>query len=406
MRARSLLSRRSVALVAIVASLPLGGRALAQDSGGIDTTRQQLEKVRQQRANAAAKVDGLKGDQTEVSKALDALDDNVRGQQAAYANAIRKADDAAAELRVAEQQVTDQRAKVDELAVSARKAALKAYVHPPDDLTESIAAGVAPSEAVVKRVLAGLQSSASVDVLDALGKAQEDLERAQATAQRASDKASRQRDTAGQRLTKLQDALGQQKVLLDRVDDRLDDALGESAALEQLDSQLSATLWRQQADLAARAAAARALFERAGGSSDDGRSFDVGDSVIVTVQGVRVAASIAAQVDAMFNAAAAVGLDLGGSGYRSPAAQIAMRRSHCGSSSYAIYRMPPSRCRPPAARPGRSMHEQGLAIDVTCQGALITSRGNRCFVWLARNASRYGFYNLPSEPWHWSVNGR
>jgi len=52
------------------------------------------------------------------------------------------------------------------------------------------------------------------------------------------------------------------------------------------------------------------------------------------------------------------------------------------------------------------MHEQGLAIDMTCQGALITSRGNRCFVWLARNASRYGFYNLPSEPWHWSVNGR
>ena len=23
----------------------------------------------------------------------------------------------------------------------------------------------------------------------------------------------------------------------------------------------------------------------------------------------------------------------------------------------------------------------------------------------ARNASRYGLYNLPSEPWHWSTNG-
>ncbi|MDP9072547.1 MAG: hypothetical protein M3N68_14935 [Actinomycetota bacterium] len=27
------------------------------------------------------------------------------------------------------------------------------------------------------------------------------------------------------------------------------------------------------------------------------------------------------------------------------------------------------------------------------------------FQWLAGNASRFGFYNLPSEPWHWSVNG-
>jgi hypothetical protein len=25
---------------------------------------------------------------------------------------------------------------------------------------------------------------------------------------------------------------------------------------------------------------------------------------------------------------------------------------------------------------------------------------------LRRNAGRYGFYNLPSERWHWSVDGR
>ncbi|WNG61464.1 M15 family metallopeptidase [Archangium gephyra] len=27
------------------------------------------------------------------------------------------------------------------------------------------------------------------------------------------------------------------------------------------------------------------------------------------------------------------------------------------------------------------------------------------FVWLKANAARYGFINLPSEPWHWSTNG-
>lgn len=25
--------------------------------------------------------------------------------------------------------------------------------------------------------------------------------------------------------------------------------------------------------------------------------------------------------------------------------------------------------------------------------------------WLAANAPSYGFFNLPSEPWHWTVNG-
>ena len=43
----------------------------------------------------------------------------------------------------------------------------------------------------------------------------------------------------------------------------------------------------------------------------------------------------------------------------------AVRRANCGSSNYAIYQMPASACSPPTARPGTSMHEQGLAIDFT-----------------------------------------
>jgi LAS superfamily LD-carboxypeptidase LdcB len=51
------------------------------------------------------------------------------------------------------------------------------------------------------------------------------------------------------------------------------------------------------------------------------------------------------------------------------------------------------------------MHEQGLAIDFTADGGIITSRSSPAYRWLQANASRYGLYNLPSEPWHWSVNG-
>ena len=47
------------------------------------------------------------------------------------------------------------------------------------------------------------------------------------------------------------------------------------------------------------------------------------------------------------------------------------------------------------------MHEQGLAIDFNRSSTHYTA----VYHWLRAHAWRYGFYNLPSEPWHWSVNG-
>jgi LAS superfamily LD-carboxypeptidase LdcB len=48
------------------------------------------------------------------------------------------------------------------------------------------------------------------------------------------------------------------------------------------------------------------------------------------------------------------------------------------------------------------MHERGLAVDFrNC-----SVRSTACYQWLAGNAARFGFFNLPSEPWHWSTTGR
>jgi LAS superfamily LD-carboxypeptidase LdcB len=127
---------------------------------------------------------------------------------------------------------------------------------------------------------------------------------------------------------------------------------------------------------------------------------------LTTVRGITVATSIAGQLDAMLGAAASAGITLGGSGYRDINRQIELRRAHCGTSYYAIYEMPAMLCTPPTAIPGLSMHEKGLAVDFTWNGRAITSRDSPAFQWLAANAGRYGFINLPSEPWHWSVSGR
>jgi hypothetical protein len=127
---------------------------------------------------------------------------------------------------------------------------------------------------------------------------------------------------------------------------------------------------------------------------------------IISVRGIRVARRIAPQVEGLLAAAAAAGLQLSGGGWRSRQRQIELRRQHCGTTPYDIYERPSNQCTPPTARPGNSMHEQGLAIDFTNNGELIGSRSNPAFVWLSQNAERFGLRNLPSEPWHWSVNGR
>ncbi len=60
----------------------------------------------------------------------------------------------------------------------------------------------------------------------------------------------------------------------------------------------------------------------------------------------------------------------------------------------------------PAAPLGTSMHQWGLAIDFGCGGKSWSNSGAKCQNWIKANAGKYGLKNLPSEPWHYSTNGR
>ena len=126
---------------------------------------------------------------------------------------------------------------------------------------------------------------------------------------------------------------------------------------------------------------------------------------IVRVRGFRVATVLAPRLAALLAAADVDGISLKGSGYRSRDRQIELRRKHCGPTHFDIWERRSSQFRPPTATPGRSMHERGLAIDFTQHGRALT-RESSGFRWLMQNAARFGLKNMPSEPWHWSVNGR
>jgi hypothetical protein len=135
-----------------------------------------------------------------------------------------------------------------------------------------------------------------------------------------------------------------------------------------------------------------------------------GSGQLRTVGGITVDASIAGNLERLLNDARADGIVLGGHGYRSPEVTARLR---IANGCPDVYDSPASACRVPTARPGSSMHEQGLAIDFTYRGQTIcfprpASRcsGNAAFDWLRANAHKYGLKNLPSEAWHWSTNGR
>ena len=95
------------------------------------------------------------------------------------------------------------------------------------------------------------------------------------------------------------------------------------------------------------------------------------------------------------------GISISCGGFRTQQRQIELRKINgCPD----VYTAPASSCRVPTAIPGRSLHEIGMAIDITSGGRSLTS-ASPAFKWLKLHAAEYGFKNLPSEPWHWSITG-
>ena len=131
------------------------------------------------------------------------------------------------------------------------------------------------------------------------------------------------------------------------------------------------------------------------------------------VKGIYVCTSIAKDLENLINDAQKSKIVLGGFAYRSTQRQEELRNKHCGCSGNrtCIYEKSAGQCSPPTAKPGRSRHESGLAIDFTCGSAGVINVTKRpatkvCFDWLKSNAKKHNLYNLASENWHWSIDGK
>ncbi len=404
----SVLRCAAVVLVGLVSTAPaVGATTLHTPSGSsqkLSTLEAQRNAVRAQKAKSASKVNALKASDSQIKSTLNDLSANVSDTSQRLQDAQAAVSQAESDQATAQAQIASAKSKLGALRKRIRTQAVEAYVSGQAQDGWSIFTPGSADDAINRETILDFQSAHSLDSLEDYRSIQEDLDSAKQRADSAAQRAHDHRDAVSQRLAQLQAAQAQQQKFADQVDQRIDSELAEADSLSSVDSALSSQIVQQQSALAQEVASVTRNQARNGGNVKVPSFANAGGAGIVTVQGIQVASSIAANLNALLNAARADGIVMSGGGYRDPAQQIALRKAHCGSSNYEIYDAPASSCSPPTAQPGMSMHERGLAVDFTVGGQTIT-RGSAAFAWLSAHAASYGFYNLPSEPWHWSVNG-
>ena len=429
-------SRWLGAAVLLVAAAAAGPAAAQSDEEIITESRQRVRDTEAQREAldeaAAVATESLDAATAEAEDLIDALNKAqaaVDAQQSALDEAERAVTDAEAVVLEAEARIAELSAELVATQEGLREAVIESYVSFQAPTGTFSVLGSDPWQNAREEALAGFATGSRIDDIDELRRLGEELERWRLLALEATDTAEAHRRAAALILGDLRTAVDREAALSVAAEERVERRLYEVQTIRQLDAtlaaeieaaerEIAAALERQRAEEEARRRAEeerrRAEEARLRAEQEDAAARALAESVdpsdtglpLVWVRGFEVHTQIADGVEGLVAAMEAEGFNLAGWGYRTAQEQINLRRSHCGTSEWAIWSKPSSTCRPPTARPGRSNHERGLAIDLTNNGRLITSRNSTVFQALQRLAPGFGLKNLPSEPWHWSVDGR
>jgi septal ring factor EnvC (AmiA/AmiB activator) len=412
--------RRPIVTVVFATAVALGTTVAMPVAGGAqEDPARETEQVAHRQALVAVEVDILKADDRQVTQALGDIKANVDAQTAELAAAQQALAAANAALASADAGVADAQRRIDDLLAKTDHVVVDAFVTPATESALSMFTEES-SSANVKWAILDMQATADAALLAEYHDAHDRLRAEKAKRDEAAAQARNNRAEAEAALADKQAAVSQQALFAAEVQARIDQKLSEAEMLKGIDPALAAQLRAEQmqlaaalneldAEVAAELARRRAaeLSSQAEVNTAAGIQAPPGGVVSVPCPAggsIQVAGDISKPVGRLLTDAAEAGITMCGNGYRDPNDQIAVRRANCGTSQYAIWQMPASYCSPPTARPGTSMHEQGLAIDFTVGGSTI-GYGSAAYDWLKAHAADYGLSNLPSEPWHWSTNG-
>ncbi len=392
-------------LLAVMVVVGLLGSAMpseAQDlAEEIKELQEEREQLKEEQTTKARDIDVSTAEANELAAALGVLNGQVNAQEDSLEQAQVQLGLAEQRFAEASQAVIDKAAEIDRLKVQVSERAISAFVGQ-NVGSSPVLEDADPNQAIRMQSLVESVTSQEFDVAEQLREAREDLAIEEARAAQAADEATQFRAAIEAELLELQSVRDDQARLLNEAEDRLEAQLYEAAVMAERDKEIAAGITERNAELQRQAALARQ--NNPAPATRTSTSYPTADE-IVKVGPFWVHIDIANNVQALLDHATSDGITFGGWGYRDHATQIRLRKEHCGTSEYAIWSMPSSQCQPPTARPGRSQHELGLAIDFTYNGSSIGTRSSPGYQWLAAHAATYGLYNLPSEPWHWSVNG-
>jgi len=416
----TLVRRRPIVTIALATAVALGTIVATPAAGGAqEDPARETEQVTHRQALVAVEVDILKADDLEVTQALSDIKANVDAQTAELTAAQQALAAANAAVASADAAVADAQRRIDDLLAKTDQVVVNAFVTPPTESALSMLSEKSSSSANVKWAILDLQTTTDAELLAEYHAARDQLRTEKANKDEAMEEARNRKAEAEAALADKQEAVSQQALFASEVQARIDQRLSEAEMLKGVDPALAAQLQAEQAQLvaalneldeevAAELARRRAVELSAQAEANKAAGIQAPPGGVVSVPcpaggSIQVAGDISKPVGRLLTAAAEAGISMCGNGYRNPADQIAVRRSNCGTSQYAIWVTPASYCSPPTARPGTSMHEQGLAIDFTIGGGTI-GYGSAAYEWLKAHAADYGLFNLPGETWHWSTN--
>jgi D-alanyl-D-alanine carboxypeptidase len=414
--------RRMLSAVAALATLTMASVVVSAPTAAQDGSSESDQAQGDEQALVSIDVDVLRSDTVSVGETLVEVRENVATQKTMLADAQAALTTAQTNLAAADAALADTRARLAAINADADRAVIDTFVNPPAESAVDALTADSLTEAAVKQSILQRQADGDAALLDEYQALQAQLANEEAERAAAASAAAAAEAESEAALADVESAVGQQAAFAAEVERRLDQRLAEADALQNTDPARAEEIRAREAELAAslhaldeevqaeqaRATAAELAEVAEGNKGASGiKPVPGGVADVACPSGgvVQVAGDIAGSVERLLADAYEDGIALCGYGYRDPADQIALRRANCGSSSYAIYQAPSSYCSPPTARPGASLHEQGLAIDFTSGGGSTIGSGSGSYSWLRANAADYGLYNLPGEPWHWSVDG-
>ena len=387
-------------------STPATSAATATTAGTAATTTAPAQaRIDAAERAKARQVDAANAKLSELTNALASVQADIDAQAAEVEIATKRLAAAQAFAAAAAEDVTDLEALVVELEYGLSNQAIRSFK---GEVIEDgvMAVGTDPNQAIRMQAMLAKATQSDIDYVNTLAGVREDLAARRAEATEAVALAEESQAESEEELAVLEADRLAQGQLAAAAESRLDHLLSERAALARLGAESDVGLDAAETDALVAQLANTPAPAPSSASGSSGSGGVTRSDIRSAGKGIEVHVDIVDNVRRLLADAAADGVDLAGGGYRDSAAQIATRRNNCGTSTYAIYEMRSSQCRPPTARPGSSQHEQGKAIDFTHNGKLIRSRSGAGWNWLKANAANYGLFNLPSEPWHWSVNGR